>query len=235
MLDLFAGCGGLALGFEAAGFETVGYEMDPFASETYRRNLMGSCHTVELKVGQDYPAAEVVIGGPPCQPFSVIGEQKGKRDARNGFPVFIDAVERVQPKMFLIENVRGLLFRSKAYLRQVMTALSSLGYEVHPTLINAKDYGVPQNRERVIIVGSRIGWEWPETVDSHVTAGTALGDLAHQIPPNVKFLNEKIDRYIAEYERKSQCRPRDLDLSRPARTVTCRNASVAAVLFSSSE
>jgi DNA (cytosine-5)-methyltransferase 1 len=74
VVDLFAGCGGLSLGFEAAGFKTVGYEMLKDASETYRNNLIGDCFTEKLHVDTEYPEAEVVIGGPPCQPFSVGGK-----------------------------------------------------------------------------------------------------------------------------------------------------------------
>jgi DNA (cytosine-5)-methyltransferase 1 len=88
-LDLFAGCGGLALGFEAAGFETIGYEMDREACATYRRNLHGPCHEVFLTPETNYPSADVVIGGPPCQPFSVGGHQHGLKDSRDGFPAFI--------------------------------------------------------------------------------------------------------------------------------------------------
>src|SRR5580698_4788844 len=110
VLDLFAGCGGLSLGFEAAGYKSIGFEMDNSAVETYRKNLKGDCITVKLAPGFDYPEAEIIIGGPPCQPFSVGGHQKGIEDARDGFPVFIDAVKKVKPKFFMFENVRGLLF-----------------------------------------------------------------------------------------------------------------------------
>src|SRR6267378_3537765 len=111
VLDLFAGCGGLALGFEAAGFETIGYEVSKDACATYRKNLRGACHEVNLSPGLELvDHAEVIIGGPPCQPFSVLGYQNGQGDSRNGFPVFLDAVERYKPKIALFENVRGMLF-----------------------------------------------------------------------------------------------------------------------------
>lgn len=108
VVDLFAGCGGLSLGFEAAGYETIGYELEPAAAATYNRNLHGRCLNQRLEVGFDYPAADIVIGGPPCQPFSVFGNQRGMEDARDGFPIFIDAVKRIRPKVFLFENVRNL-------------------------------------------------------------------------------------------------------------------------------
>ena len=112
-LDLFAGCGGLALGFEAAGFETIGYEMDGDGCATYRRNLRGICYEIFLTPETVYPTADIVIGGPPCQPFSVGGHQHGLKDSRDGFPAFIAAVSQVKPKLFMFENVRSLLYRNK--------------------------------------------------------------------------------------------------------------------------
>ena len=164
VIDLFAGCGGLALGFEAQGFRTVGYEMKPVAVGTYNANLDGRCEETFLTVGIPEGKAEVVIGGPPCQPFSQIGYQRGKRDPRDGFPVFLDAVRRIQPKIAIIENVRGLLFRNKDYLRNAAREFEQLGYTVHVNLLKAMEYGVPQNRERVVVVASKVGWRWPEPV-----------------------------------------------------------------------
>jgi DNA (cytosine-5)-methyltransferase 1 len=110
VLDLFAGCGGLSLGFEAIGYKTIGYEMDSMAVETYNKNLIGSCCAVKLDIDFEYPQADIVIGGPPCQPFSVGGYQMGMEDARDGFPIFIDAIKKLRPKVFMFENVRGLLY-----------------------------------------------------------------------------------------------------------------------------
>ena len=228
VLDLFAGCGGLGLGFEAAGFETLGYESDAAACATYRLNLRGECRQVFLTPDTDFPAASVIIGGPPCQPFSVIGSQKGADDSRNGFPAFVAAVRQVLPEIWLFENVRGVFYRSKSYMEQVTEELRSLGYVVETVLLNAVDYGVPQNRERVIVVGHRGRFRFPAPAACRVSAGEALGELALQTPPDAKFLTESMDRYIAVYEKKSACvRPRDLHLHQPARTLTCRNLAGA--------
>ncbi len=225
VIDLFAGCGGLALGFESQGFRTVGFEMKPVAVKTYNANLDGRCEETFLTVGIPEGEAEIIIGGPPCQPFSQIGYQRGNRDPRDGFPVFLDAVKRIQPKIAIIENVRGLLFRNKDYLRSAVREFERFGYTVHVRILKAREYGVPQNRERVVVVASKVGWAWPEPVLSEpVTVATALGPLANQVKPDSRFMTPSMDRYVAEYEKKSFCvRPRDLHPDQPSRTVTCRN------------
>jgi DNA (cytosine-5)-methyltransferase 1 len=123
VIDLFAGCGGLALGFEAQGFETLGFEMDADCCSTYKRNLSGDCIQAKLDKNYIFPQAQVVIGGPPCQPFSVGGHQNGIRDARDGFPAFISAVEQSKPELWMFENVRGLMYRNKNYLESIIAEL----------------------------------------------------------------------------------------------------------------
>lgn len=229
VLDLFAGCGGLALGFESAGFETLGYEMVPDACETYRKNLSGDCIETFLTPETDLPDAEVIVGGVPCQPFSVGGKQRGNKDKRDGFPAFIAAVEKVRPALFMFENARGLFYKNRWYLDSVTEQLAALGYEIDIQLLNAKQYGVPQNRERVIVVGHDGGYSYPEPSAARpVTAGEALGHLASEVPDDSKFLTESQDKYIAKYEKASKCvNPRDLHLDRPSRTLTCRNIMAA--------
>lgn len=228
VLDLFAGCGGLALGFEAQGFLTYGYEMNADCCKTYNENLNGSCTEMFLTPETEFPNARVVIGGPPCQPFSVGGLQKGNEDSRNGFPVFISAIKQVMPDIWLFENVRGLLYKNKWYFDQVINALEDLGYIIEYRLLNAVNFLVPQNRERVIVVGHKGGYHFPKSASDKITAGEALGELAFQAPPDSRFLNESMDKYIAKYEKASKCiNPRDLRLNSPARTLTCRNLAGA--------
>lgn len=227
-IDLFAGCGGLALGFEAQGFETIGYEMDSVCCETYNQNLQGECINEVLTADTEFPSVKVVIGGPPCQPFSVIGNQNGLGDSRNGFPIFISAIRRLNPDIFVFENVRGLLYRSRAYFEQVLTELRALNYIVEYELLNAVDFEVPQSRERLIVVGHRGPFEFPVRAKRQISAGEALGKMATEIPADSKFLSPSMDEYIARYEKASHCiRPRDLHLDAPARTLTCRNLAGA--------
>ncbi|WP_026709839.1 DNA cytosine methyltransferase [Flavobacterium filum] len=228
VVDLFAGCGGLSLGFEANGFKTIGYEMDEQATNTYNKNLIGECFNEKLTVETIYPKADIVIGGPPCQPFSVGGKQLGLKDSRDGFPIFLSAIRQLDPEVLLFENVRGMLYKNKWYLKEVIEELERLGYYINYSLLNAVNYEVPQNRERVIVIGSKQKINLPKKTNRKVTAGQALGELAFQYDEDSKFFSESMDRYVANYEKASKCiNPRDLYLDRPARTLTCRNLAGA--------
>lgn len=227
-IDLFAGCGGLSLGFEACGIRTVGYEMETDYATTYRTNLAGDCHCVRLDTNQKYPPVSVVIGGPPCQPFSVGGKQLGLKDSRDGFPIFVDAIEKTDPDIWVFENVRGLLYRNMNYFDEVLTKLKNMNYIVEYQLLNVVDFGVPQNRERLIVVGHRGDFHFPLAEQCKVTAGEALEEMAFSVPMDSKFLTPSMDKYVANYEKASNCvTPRDLHLDRPARTLTCRNLAGA--------
>lgn len=228
VLDLFAGCGGLGLGFEAAGFETIGFEMDGDCCETYNLNLRGRCHKIFLTPDHEFPDAEIVIGGPPCQPFSVGGHQLGLADSRDGFPSFVAAVEQTRPKLWMFENVRGLLYRNRWYLDEILHRLELLGYVVEFHLLNASHYLVPQNRERVIVVGHKGQFTFPKATGVVVSAGQALGELAKTAPDDAKYLTPSQDAYVERYEIASKCiNPRDLNLAKAARTLTCRNLAGA--------
>lgn len=228
VVDLFAGCGGLSLGFEANGFKTIGFEMDEPASRTYNKNLIGECINEKLSIESEYPKADIVIGGPPCQPFSVGGKQLGLKDSRDGFPIFLSAIKQLDPEVLLFENVRGMLYKNKWYLKEVIEELESLGYYINYALLNAVNYEVPQNRQRVIVIGSKQKINLPRIINRKVTAGQALAELAFQFDEESKFFTASMDRYVANYEKASKCiNPRDLYLDRPARTLTCRNLAGA--------
>lgn len=231
VIDLFAGCGGLSLGFEAAGFKTIGYEMVTEAADSYNTNLGGECHNVKLHVGYEYPTNErvrAVIGGPPCQPFSRFGNQMGLEDARDGFPIFVDAVKRLNPEVFLFENVANIIGRHKWYLELIVNELQQLGYMVEFRVLNAVNYGVPQNRERLICIGHRSKFHYPKIEVVKTTVGEAIGDTMSSEDPIEKILTPRQDEYIAAYEKKSHCvNPRDLNPDKPARTITCRNLAGA--------
>jgi DNA (cytosine-5)-methyltransferase 1 len=229
VLDLFAGCGGLALGFEAVGFRTIGFELSEHAARSYTENLKGECVVDKLHVGTELPAARVIIGGPPCQPFSSGGKRRADRDERDGFPAFLDAVARLEPDLAIIENVPGLLTGDRRpYYLQTIAALEELGFVVDPLRLNAAEYGVPQKRQRVFIVAHRGGFSAPRSAAAPVSAGTALSDLLSTPPAEPRWLTPAQDAYIARYEAASRCRrPRDLDLAKPARTLTCRNLAGA--------
>lgn len=227
-IDLFAGCGGLSLGFEAAGIKTIGYEMKDDCCKTYRRNLRTDCNQVTITEETVFPYADIVIGGPPCQPFSRIGKRRGENDDRNGFPAFIEAIRKLNPMIWVCENVRGLPEQNKSYFGHLLNDFHSLGYVVDYKVVSMVKHDVPQNRERLVIVGHRGGFKFPDEKSYKITAGEALGELATTLPEHPAFLTPSMDEYIAKYEKASKCRvPRDLHLDKPARTLTCRNLAGA--------
>lgn len=231
VLDLFAGTGGLALGYEAAGFKTTGMELDKNCIATYNTNLSGKSASAAITTSTVFPEADIIIGGPPCQPFSVGGNQKGHDDTRNGFPAFIEAVRQVRPKLFMFENVRGMTYKNKQYLDAVLEELEGLGYTISAGVLRADDYGVPQKRQRFVALGTRldrpVGFPPPKAAQRY-TAGDAIGDSYMNFDDTSRFLTPNQDAYIARYEAASKCaRPRDIYLNEPARTVTCRNLAGA--------
>ena len=227
-IDLFAGCGGLSLGFECAGIKTIGYEMKDDCCETYRRNLHSECRQVMLSEEIEYPPTDVVLGGPPCQPFSRRGKRMGRDDDRDGFPAYIAAIRKINPKIWICENVKGLPELDEGYFQAILDQFNVLGYIVDYRVVHMASLDIPQNRERLVIVGHHGGFQFPSAMLHTVTAGEAIGDLLNADLPDAEFLTPSMDRYIAAYEKASHCsRPRDLRLDEPARTLTCRNLAGA--------
>ena len=232
-LDLFCGGGGLSAGMEASGFHVDGFDADADCVQTCTLSYPGSSATEEfISTQKDWSGYryDAIVGGPPCQPFSGVGKQKGPDDARNGFPAFISAVRQIRPRVFVAENVRGVLYRNSEYFMTIVEQFRKLGYRTDFRILNACHYGVPQKRERVFLAGWLKGnWHWPEPLVSRpVTVAAALGKSMTQWDDNSRFLSPSMDTYIAAYEKASKCiNPRDLHPDRPSRTVTCRNLASA--------
>jgi len=228
VIDLFAGCGGLSLGFEAAGFNVIGFEEDPNAHATYNYNLQGQCYQQTLTTRTPLPKCVGLIAGPPCQPFSTTGYQLGRADSRNGFEIIVAAIRRARPQFWLVENVCGLLSRNNHYFQGVLGRVRSLGYCVEYRIINSVELGVPQRRRRVVIIGHSGGFVWPRRSFAAVTARDAIGRTAGRFSRRSLFLSQSMEAYVRRYEQASACaNPRDMNLDIPARTLTCRNLAGA--------
>jgi len=228
VVELFAGCGGLALGFKAAGFKTVGYESNPDACETYRQNLQSECHQVVITPDTDVPRPDVLVAGPPCQPFSVTGSKRAGADSRDGFPSFLAAVARLEPHVAVLENVPALVTEHRAYLDGVVGQLTALGYTVDWAVLNAADFGVPQNRRRLFVVAHAGGFAFPVPGPRRkvYSVRDALGSMVRRLPVAARVVTPKLAVSIAKYEELCRCKyPRDLKPDHPARTLTCRNLS----------
>lgn len=161
-LSLFSGGGGLDLGFDLAGFSHVAsYEILEFAAKTIRMNRpswevhSGKDGDVTAINWKNYKGkVDVIHGGPPCQPFSTAGKQRGSNDARDMIPEFVRCVKEIEPKAFVAENVSGLTSKKfKEYLEQNLFNPLKKKYNIQMFVLNAAGFGVPQIRKRVIFVG----------------------------------------------------------------------------------
>lgn len=164
-LDLFAGIGGFRLGMESAGHGCVGFcEIDKFARKSYKaiHNTEGEREYHDITAVSDEEwrelreTVDVICGGFPCQAFSIAGKRKGFLDETRGTLFFeiARATEQIKPRTLFLENVKGLLSHDKGRtFRIILSTLDELGYNVEWQLLNSKNFGVPQNRERVFIIG----------------------------------------------------------------------------------
>ena len=181
-IDLFAGIGGIRLGFESVGGHCVfSSEFDEDACKTYEANFgehpSGDITKIDAK---DIPDFEILLGGFPCQAFSIIGKKEGFANETCG-TLFFD-IERIlkekQPPAFMLENVRNLTAHDNGNtFRIIKEHLEKLGYHVYAKVLNALDYGVPQKRERIIIVGfiDDVEFSFPEPISE--SEKTTLADI----------------------------------------------------------
>lgn len=192
VIDLFAGVGGLSLGFEKKGFDVVlANEYDASIAASYIANhkntkmIVGDITSLDLEdtFGKLAGTIDVVIGGPPCQGFSQKGQRKTIHDERNFlFKYYVSVVELVNPKYFVMENVPNLLTAEGGYFRHEIEELfNKLGYSLEYGVLNASDYGVPQNRRRAVIIGKLNGDapKLPVPKRNDVTIWDAISDLAY--------------------------------------------------------
>ncbi|MBQ9301660.1 DNA cytosine methyltransferase [Butyrivibrio sp.] len=196
-IELFAGAGGLALGVEKAGFDTLGLiEFDADACETLKLNRPKwnvihddianiSCLDLEEYFGIEKGELDLLSGGAPCQAFSYAGKRLGFEDTRGTlFYHYAVFLQKLQPKMFLFENVRGLLSHDGGKTYQTMlNVFEDAGYEIQKQVLNAWDYGVAQKRERLITVGIRkdlandLHFEFPKPHDYKPVLRDILKDV----------------------------------------------------------
>ena len=217
VLDLFCGAGGLSWGLHKNPFfkTVVALDFDAHAADTFKKNMpeaeivVGDIteETVKQKIVTLSREKEVnmLVGGPPCQGYSMKGKKLGLDDPRNFlFREYLSLVKELQPEVFVIENVKGLVIASNGWFRdEIVSSIRSLGYNVRYALLNAADYGVPQARERAIFICSKsitINPPLP-TVEIKTTVRDAISDLAYLESGEGDFEQDYITEATSEYQR----------------------------------
>lgn len=184
MVDLFCGAGGLSLGFTQEGFNvSLANDIESCCIDTYSHNhpetprkhiVRGDINKVIANIKEllRFKDVDVVVGGPPCQGFSMANRQRLIDDPRNSlYKSYVEVVSIVQPKFFIMENVKGMM----SVASQVVEDFERIGYNVDYDVFNAKDYGVPQHRERLIYVGNRMGYD-SKAILKEIVSSAALYD-----------------------------------------------------------
>ena len=207
VLDLFCGCGGLSLGFEEAGYNVLlGIDIWEDALKTYAYNHSKTlCADMSTLRGEDVEEiigdnnVDVIIGGPPCQGFSIAGKRIVNDDRNKLYKGFVRMVEYFKPKAFVMENVPNILSIGYGAVREtIINDFKSLGYTVETKVLTASDYGVPQNRRRAVFVGLTKGnfdFDIPMVAEK-VTTKEALSDLPEQsIEDGGKYFVESTSGY----------------------------------------
>ena len=216
ILDLFCGAGGLSWGMDKNPyFKTmVALDFDENAANTFKKNMpyaevvVGDITDSKIKENivtlAKKTGVNMIVGGPPCQGYSMKGKKLGLQDPRNFlFREYLDLVQRLQPDVFVIENVKGLLLSANGWFKdEIVSTIENLGYTVRFGILNAANYGVPQSRERAIFICSKHGAiELPEaTVNSKVTVRDAIGDLAYLESNEGDFQQEYITEPKSDYQ-----------------------------------
>lgn len=190
-IDLFCGCGGFSLGFEKAGFNVLlGIDAWQDAITTFNynhKNSKGICADLstlnpeEIEKELNGKTVDLIIGGPPCQGFSVAGKRIVDDERNKLYKNFVRFVEYYKPKAFMMENVPNILSIGEGIVKDsIVKDFSDLGYKVVYRILTASDYGVPQNRRRAVFVGLKNGMEFKyphSTVKNRITSKEAISDL----------------------------------------------------------
>lgn len=204
IIDLFCGCGGLSRGFELAGFNvSLAIDMWEDAIKTYNYNHkkpIGLCKDIRMLDNNfldNYKQKHHIvgiIGGPPCQGYSTVGKRDINDDRNYLYLEYCRVVENIQPEFFILENVKGLLTLNEGVFRDdIINRFKKIGYKVVYKVLNAADFGVPQNRQRVFFVGIKNKeFQFPKEKQNKVSTIEAIGDLEncidkYLIAPQTKY------------------------------------------------
>ncbi len=212
VLDLFCGCGGLSKGFELAGYDVlVGVDFEQSALNTFSHNHNGSVGLrLDLSKEESFDAIDaalkgqsidVIIGGPPCQGFSLSGPRNFDDERNKLYLAMIETVRRYKPKAFLIENVPGMANLYNGEVKdEIVRRFTEVGYSVNYKIVCAADYGVPQIRKRLVFIGLRntdTMYDFPKPYlneDMYITCEQAISDL----PSLNEDLGEEVSQYDSE-------------------------------------
>lgn len=195
-IDLFAGIGGIRMPFQNLGGECVfSSEIDKYAAQTYEANYgeKPSGDITQINT-ESIPNFDILLAGFPCQAFSIAGKRKGFEDTRGTMFFEVERIlEEKKPKSFLLENVKGLTNHDHGRTFKIMLDIleNKLGYKVYYKVLNAKNFGLPQNRERIMIVGFKnhnIDFKFPEEINKE----TKVGDILIDNPDSKYTISDKI-------------------------------------------
>ena len=203
-VSLFAGIGGIDLGFEFAGFDCIwANDFDKFACQTYRANVGDQIVEGDIRLTKEQiPDHDILVGGFPCQPFSTLGKLQGFDDEKNRGTLFfeiMDIITKHDTKVVVLENVKNLVNHDggKTFAR-IKQELDDAGYDVNAQILNTQDYGIPQRRNRIFIVAFNRKYfktgtfTYPEKEELKVTTH----DLLDENVPETYFLTRKLEKTI---------------------------------------